>query len=64
MPIYDYKCNHGHTFKEIVSLEADNPNCPECQGETERVFPVNANLRFGSDPHDKAFREMEANGEL
>ena len=64
MPRYDYKCTHGHTFEEIVSFGAENPYCPECQGETERQFPVGVGFRMNADPYERDYREMEANGEF
>ena len=39
MPIYEYRCNNGHTF-EVVQRMADPPvtSCEECGAPVERVF--------------------------
>jgi putative FmdB family regulatory protein len=39
MPIYEYRCNNGHTF-EVSQRMADDPvsTCEECGAPVERVF--------------------------
>jgi putative FmdB family regulatory protein len=39
MPIYEYRCNNGHTF-EVFQAMADDPvtACEECGAPVERVF--------------------------
>jgi putative FmdB family regulatory protein len=39
MPIYEYRCNNGHTF-EVSQSMTDDPvtSCPECGAPVERVF--------------------------
>jgi putative FmdB family regulatory protein len=39
MPIYEYRCNNGHTF-EVFQAMADDPvtTCEECGAPVERVF--------------------------
>jgi putative FmdB family regulatory protein len=39
MPIYEYRCNNGHTFEVFQSM-ADDPvtACEECGAPVERVF--------------------------
>ena len=39
MPIYEYRCNNGHTFESFQSM-ADDPvaSCEVCGAPVERVF--------------------------
>ncbi len=39
MPIYEYRCEHGHTF-EVMQRMADDPvsTCETCAAPVERVF--------------------------
>jgi putative FmdB family regulatory protein len=39
MPIYEYRCENGHTFEVIQSMSADPvTECEECGAPVERVF--------------------------
>ncbi len=39
MPIYEYRCEHGHTF-EVMQRMSDDPviSCETCSAPVERVF--------------------------
>jgi putative FmdB family regulatory protein len=39
MPIYEYRCEHGHTF-EVMQRMTDDPvaSCQTCESPVERVF--------------------------
>jgi putative FmdB family regulatory protein len=39
MPIYEYRCGHGHTF-EVMQRMTDDPvvSCQTCDAPVERVF--------------------------
>jgi putative FmdB family regulatory protein len=39
MPIYEYRCQHGHTF-EVMQRMSDDPvqSCEVCSSSVERVF--------------------------
>jgi putative FmdB family regulatory protein len=39
MPIYEYRCEHGHTF-EVMQRITDDPvsTCQLCEAPVERVF--------------------------
>jgi putative FmdB family regulatory protein len=39
MPIYEYRCEHGHTF-EVMQRISDDPvvSCETCDAPVERVF--------------------------
>lgn len=37
MPIYIYECLQcGHTFELVQKMNASNPECEKCRGETRR----------------------------
>ena len=39
MPIYEYRCENGHTFEVFQSMSADPVTaCEECGAPVERVF--------------------------
>lgn len=35
MPFYRYRCEHGHEFEDLQSVNAENPTCPELTGEAQ-----------------------------
>jgi putative FmdB family regulatory protein len=39
MPIYEYRCEHGHTF-EVMQRMSDDPlvSCEACEAPVQRVF--------------------------
>ena len=39
MPIYEYRCEHGHTF-EVMQRMSDDPvvSCETCEAPVQRVF--------------------------
>ena len=39
MPIYEYRCEHGHTF-EVMQRMSDDPlvSCETCDAPVQRVF--------------------------
>jgi putative FmdB family regulatory protein len=39
MPVYEYRCDNGHTFEEMQRM-TDEPltTCPTCGARVERVF--------------------------
>jgi putative FmdB family regulatory protein len=39
MPLYEYRCENGHTF-EVIQRMSDEPVtvCPECDAAVQRVF--------------------------
>jgi putative FmdB family regulatory protein len=39
MPIYEYRCDNGHTFEEMQRM-TDEPltSCPTCEAPVARVF--------------------------
>jgi putative FmdB family regulatory protein len=39
MPLYEYRCDNGHTF-EVMQRMSDEPvtTCPECGAAVQRVF--------------------------
>ena len=37
MPIYVFACSAGHSWEDILPLDAPTPPCPECGAEGKRV---------------------------
>ena len=70
MPIYEYRCEHGHTF-EVMQRMSDDPvaSCQTCEAPVQRVFhPVAVHFK-GSGFYNtdygtrKRTREREEAGE-
>jgi putative FmdB family regulatory protein len=70
MPIYEYRCEHGHTF-EVMQRMSDDPvvSCETCSAPVERVFhPVAVHFK-GSGFYNtdygtrKRSRELKEAGE-
>lgn len=39
MPLYEFKCQKcQQVFEKIQSSKDKNPNCPNCQGETDKLI--------------------------
>jgi putative FmdB family regulatory protein len=70
MPIYEYRCEQGHTF-EVMQRMSDDPviTCETCAAPVERVFhPVAVHFKgkgfYNTDYGTrKRSREMKENGE-
>src|SRR5204863_2606034 len=70
MPIYEYRCQRGHTF-EVLQRMSDDPvvSCETCEAPVERVFhPVAVHFK-GSGFYNtdygtrKRSRELKESGE-
>src|SRR5215468_704037 len=68
MPIYEYRCENGHTFEVIQSM-SDDPveTCEECGAPVERVFhPVAVHFKgsgfYSTDYARKASAKSSADG--
>jgi putative FmdB family regulatory protein len=70
VPIYEYRCNNGHTF-EVIQRMSDPPvtTCQECGAPVERVFhPVAVHFKgsgfyttdYGSKSKAKAGAEGDS----
>jgi len=61
MPIYEYRCEHGHTF-EVMQRMSDDPvqSCETCEAPVARVFhPVAVHFKgsgFYNTDYGKAKR--------
>jgi putative FmdB family regulatory protein len=70
MPIYEYRCERGHTF-EVMQKMTDDPvsSCTTCEAPVQRVFhPVAVHFKgkgfYNTDYGTKRRnREMERSGE-
>jgi putative FmdB family regulatory protein len=50
MPIYDYRCPHGHTFERMAAIAVSaQQNCPAC-GELSGKIPSRVSLGGRADP--------------
>jgi putative FmdB family regulatory protein len=64
MPIYEYRCEHGHTF-EVMQRMTDEPvvSCQTCEAPVQRVFhPVAVHFKgsgFYNTDYGKRKRSRE-----
>ena len=50
MPIYEYMCKEcDHEFEEFLSISSQNPKCPECGKETEKLVSRFSGVMKGSE---------------
>jgi putative FmdB family regulatory protein len=64
MPIYEYRCENGHTFEVFQSM-SDDPvaECEECGAPVERVFhPVAVHFK-GSGFYNTDYKNKSKAGE-
>jgi len=46
MPLYEFRCAYcDYLFERLQSADADNPSCPRCGFDTQRLIS-SGNLRF------------------
>jgi putative FmdB family regulatory protein len=65
MPIYEYRCQRGHTF-EVMQRMSDGPvvSCETCEAPVERVFhPVAVHFK-GSGFYNTDYGTRRRNREL
>ena len=68
MPIYEYRCERGHTF-EVMQRMTDDPltSCSTCEAPVERVFhPVAVHFKgsgFYSTDYGKGARKQSKDGD-
>jgi putative FmdB family regulatory protein len=68
MPIYEYRCEKGHTF-EVMQRMADDPltNCSTCEAPVQRVFhPVAVHFKgsgFYNTDYGKKRKGAASSGE-
>jgi putative FmdB family regulatory protein len=63
MPIYEYKCEHGHVFETIQKM-TDEPlrECEECGAPASRVFTPPAIHFKGSGFHNTDYGTKRGGG--
>ena len=68
MPIYEYRCNNGHTF-EVSQSMTDEPvtTCEQCKAPVERVFhPIAVHFKgsgfYTTDYARKGAAKSDADG--
>lgn len=47
MPLYDYRCVHGHIFEARHGFDDPAPACPECGESAERIITRAAGVQKG-----------------
>lgn len=52
MPIYEYRCENGHSFEELHSVDAPAPACPQCGAKAERQLSAFAPRFIGPGFHN------------
>ena len=63
MPVFDLTCKEcGYEIKNefFKSYKDDNPLCPECKGQTKRLYGttlIDMSALFRSNPSEKATKE-------
>ena len=64
MPIYDYKCEHGHQF-EVLQKFSDDPltECQECGAPVQKVLHPPAIHFKGSGFHNTDYGTRKGNAE-
>ena len=65
MPIYEYRCQRGHTF-EVLQRMSDDPvvSCETCEAPVERVFhPVAVHFK-GSGFYNTDYRTRRRSREM
>ena len=63
MPIYEYRCENGHTFEELQRM-TDDPltSCTTCEAPAQRVFhPVAVHFK-GSGFYTTDYGRKKASG--
>ena len=63
MPIYEYRCDHGHTF-EVMQRMTDDPltSCSTCEAPVQRVFhPVAVHFK-GSGFYNTDYGKKKGGG--
>ena len=72
MPIYEYRCDRGHTF-EVMQRMTDDPvlSCTRCEAPVQRVFhPVAVHFKgkgfyntdYGTKRRNRELRESAESG--
>lgn len=52
MPLYEFRCTVcDHLFEKLQGRNDDTPECPVCNGETERLISVSTIRLKGSGFH-------------
>ena len=67
MPVYDYVCECGHKFEDLVRDSEEEVACPECGQITERqdsaahIFSTIVPTTRTSKPHKAGYQHLNVN---
>ena len=38
MPVYEFECQCGHNFEELVKMDTDSQECPVCHKRAKKIM--------------------------
>jgi putative FmdB family regulatory protein len=48
MPVYEFECDCGHSFEELVSMGTKSSECPKCHEKAKKIMsPCTFELKGG-----------------
>lgn len=48
MPVYEFECDCGHSFEELVSMGTKSSECPKCYEKAKKIMsPCTFELKGG-----------------
>jgi len=48
MPVYEFECNCGHSFEELVKMGTKSMECPKCREKASKIMsPCTFELKGG-----------------
>jgi putative FmdB family regulatory protein len=48
MPVYEFECDCGHSFEELVSMVTKSSECPKCNEKAKKIMsPCTFELKGG-----------------
>jgi putative FmdB family regulatory protein len=50
MPIYEFRCEEcGHEFEDFQHVNSENPKCPVCQKQVQKLMSLFSGVVKGSE---------------
>jgi putative FmdB family regulatory protein len=38
MPVYEFECNCGHSFEQLVKMGTNTRECPKCRSQAKKIM--------------------------
>lgn len=38
MPVYEFQCKCGHVFEELVRMDTNERECPQCKQKAKKIM--------------------------